>query len=48
MQGVGGNNSWGQLPMEDYLIRPASTPVSYGFTIIPIDKNSEINDYFSK
>ena len=48
MQGVGGNNSWGQLPMEDYLIRPKTTPVSYGFTIIPIDKTSEINGYFSK
>ena len=49
MQGVGGNNSWGQLPMEDYLIRPSkSTPVTYSFTIIPIDKTSEIDNYFKK
>ncbi len=48
MQGVGGNNSWGQLPLEDYLIKPASTPVTYSFTIIPINKTSEINGYFGK
>ena len=49
MMGVGGNNSWGQLPMEDYLIRPAkNTPVTYSFTIIPINKTSEINGYFGK
>ena len=48
MMGLGGNNSWGQWPMEDYLIRPASTPVTYGFTIIPINKTSEIDNYFKK
>lgn len=48
MQGLGGNNSWGQLPLEDYLIKPASTPVTYSFTIIPINKTSEINSYFGK
>ncbi len=46
MQGVGGNNSWGQLPMEDYLIKPNSTPIKYSFTITPINKNSEIDRYF--
>ena len=48
MQGVGGNNSWGRLPMDDYLIKPASTPIKYSFTIIPINKTSEINDYFGE
>ena len=48
MQGVGGNNSWGRLPMEDYLIKPANTPIKYSFTIIPINKTSEINGYFGK
>ena len=49
MMGVGGNNSWGRWPMEDYLIRPAkSTPITYSFTIIPIDKASEIDGYFGK
>ena len=46
MMGVGGNNSWGQLPMENYLIKPSSTPIKYSFTIIPIDKISEIDRYF--
>ena len=46
MQGVGGNNSWGRLPMEDYLIKPTSTPIKYSFTIIPINEASEINPHF--
>ena len=48
MQGVGGNNSWGALPMDDYLIKPANTPVTYSFTIIPINNTSEIKNYFGK
>ena len=46
MQGVGGNNSWGKLPLEQYLIRPASTQVKYGFTIVPIKNSGEIEQYF--
>ncbi|MDD3308480.1 MAG: glycoside hydrolase family 2 TIM barrel-domain containing protein [Dysgonamonadaceae bacterium] len=46
MQGVGGNNSWGALPLEQYIIRPTSTPISYGFTIIPIKNSKEIDNYF--
>ena len=49
MQGVGGNNSWGQLPLDEYLIKPnKSTPVTYSFTIIPIDKTADINRYFER
>ena len=48
MQGVGGNNTWGAVPMDDYLIKPSSTPVNFEFTIIPINKVSEINNYFKK
>ncbi|NLZ94382.1 MAG: DUF4981 domain-containing protein [Bacteroidales bacterium] len=48
MQGLGGNNSWGQLPMDDYLIKPDNTPITYSFTIIPINKTSDINRHFSK
>ena len=48
MMGVGGNNSWGAIPMDDYLIKPSSTPVTYRFTIIPISKVSEIDNYFKK
>ena len=48
MMGLGGNTSWGHWPLEDYLIKPNSTPVTYGFTIIPINKTSEIDSYFKK
>ncbi len=48
MQGLGGNNSWGALPLKEYLIKPTTTPVTYGFTIIPINKTSEIDSYFKK
>ena len=37
MQGVGGNNSWGALPEAQYLVKPASTPVNYSFTMIPVN-----------
>jgi beta-galactosidase len=46
MQGVGGNNSWGRLPEEPYLIVPKNTNVQYGFSIIPIDNVSKIDAYF--
>ena len=48
MQGLGGNNSWGALPLKEYLIKSASTPITYGFTIIPINKASEIDSYFKE
>ena len=46
MQGVGGNNSWGLLPLEDYIIRPASTPLKYSFTILPINTTKEIDKLY--
>ncbi len=46
MQGVGGNNSWGKLPLEEYLIRPLKSTVTYGFTLIPIKNRKEIDRYF--
>jgi len=46
MQGVGGNTSWGKLPLEKYLIRPGSGTVTYGFTLIPIRSKNEIERYF--
>ena len=46
MQGVGGNNSWGRLPMDDYLVKPTNTPITYSFTIIPINRTSDINGHF--
>lgn len=46
MQGVGGNNSWGKLPLEQYLIVPKNTDISYSFTIIPINNTNEIDKLF--
>ncbi|MFA7140737.1 MAG: glycoside hydrolase family 2 TIM barrel-domain containing protein [Proteiniphilum sp.] len=46
MQGVGGNNSWGKLPLEEYLIRPEDGTVTYGFTLIPIKNRKEIDRLF--
>lgn len=43
MQGVGGNNSWGAWPEEPYQIKPKSTPVSYSFTMIPLNSRKEID-----
>ncbi|MDK2852977.1 MAG: beta-galactosidase, partial [Proteiniphilum sp.] len=46
MQGVGGNTSWGKLPLEKYLIRPGEGTVTYGFTLIPIRSRNEIERHF--
>ncbi len=46
MQGVGGNNSWGKLPMDPYLIRPKEANVKYGFTIVPIRESRDIDALF--
>ncbi len=35
--GVGGDNSWGAMPLPQYQIRPAS--YSYGFRLIPLDSS---------
>lgn len=40
MMGVGGDNSWGALPLEEYLIKADQTPINYGFSIVPFDKKS--------
>lgn len=46
MQGVGGNNSWGALPMDDYLIIPSKTAIKYGFNILPIGREKDIDRQF--
>ncbi len=46
MQGVGGNNSWGKWPLEQYRIVPKNTDISYSFTIIPINSTKEIDKMF--
>lgn len=46
MQGVGGNNSWGALPLEQYLIKSGTSKVCYGFSIVPINGLNEIENLF--
>lgn len=46
MQGVGGNNSWGQWPEPPYRIVPNETDIHYSFTLIPISGKGEIDKHF--
>lgn len=42
MMGVGGDDSWGALAHEPYLIRPGKqNAISYGFAIVPFDKGTD-------
>lgn len=41
MMGVGGNNSWGELPLDKYLIKPDSKPKKWGFTIMQLTMSNE-------
>ncbi len=42
MMGVGGDNSWGAKPHKAYQISPAAGKISYGFSLIPLDRNANI------
>ncbi len=49
MMGIGGDNSWGALPLDQYQIKPGMDHgIEYGFTLIPIRKKSEIEKYIYK
>lgn len=42
MMGIGGDNSWGALAHEPYLIHSGKqNSISYGFTIVPFDKKTD-------
>lgn len=41
MMGVGGDNSWGALPHNEYLIKMNPGKVSYGFTLVPYDAKAD-------
>ncbi|MBQ8672646.1 MAG: DUF4981 domain-containing protein [Bacteroides sp.] len=46
MMGVGGDNSWGNLPHEPYLIRPQENGcITYGFTLVPIARKSDFRKF---
>ena len=40
MMGLGGDDSWGAQPHEEYQINLAPGKISYGFSLIPLDKNA--------
>lgn len=42
MIGVGGDDSWGARPHEQYLIKPNKEGVKYGFTIMPFTSLSQL------
>lgn len=42
MMGLGGDDSWGAIPHEAYLIRPGrANAIEYGFSIVPFDKKED-------
>jgi len=40
--GVGGDDSWGAKPHDQYLIKPSEQGYKYGFTFIPLESSKEI------
>ena len=43
MSGVGGDDSWGALPLEPYRILPSDSPFSFGFSLIPMSKKTDVH-----
>ena len=39
--GVGGDDSWGARPHDQYIIKPCNRGYKYGFTFIPVDSEQE-------
>jgi beta-galactosidase len=39
--GIGGDNSWGALPHDNYLIFTGKEPITYGFSIVPFKKGTD-------
>ena len=49
MMGVGGDNSWGALAHEPYLIYCGKwNAIDYGFTIVPFDKKTDFKSLIYK
>lgn len=43
MIGVSGDDSWGALPHEPYLLRPSAKGHKYSFTLVPFNSQREMN-----
>lgn len=48
MMGVGGNNSWGALPQDNYLIFTGKEPITYGFSIVPFQKGTDFRTFIKQ
>lgn len=46
--GVGGDDSWGARPHEQYQIKPEHNRIEYGFTFYPIGNEGEIKEILTK
>lgn len=45
MMGVGGDNSWGALPLEPYRLTPGKDKVfEYGFTLVPFGRRTDFRE----
>ena len=44
MMGVAGDDSWGAMPHEQYLIKPNTQGYRYGFTLIPVDASNDVKE----
>lgn len=44
MMGVGGDDSWGALPHDNYLIFTGKEPITYGFSIVPFKKGTDFKN----
>jgi beta-galactosidase len=42
MMGLAGDNSWGARPYDQYMIKPSSEGIRYGFTLVPVNRSKEI------
>jgi beta-galactosidase len=42
MSGVGGDDSWGALPHEPYLLRPSAEGHKYSFTLVPFTSAKDL------
>lgn len=44
MMGLGGDDSWGAKPHEQYMIKPSASGYQYGFTLVPVRSHKEVEE----
>ena len=48
MMGIGGDNSWGAQPRNEYQIKLNPGKVSYGFTLVPYDTRADRRSFIKQ